>query len=62
MQPRIAKVAGILSGNCVPLDWFRESMDSYRIVVMNPDSKKVQYVPYETNPGFILYCRSRIRT
>jgi hypothetical protein len=30
-------------------------MDSYPIVVTNPDSKKVQSVPYDTNPGFVLY-------
>ncbi len=25
-------------------------MDSFRIVVTNPDSKKIRFVPYETNP------------
>ena len=31
---------------------FCESMDSYRIMTTNSDSKKVQFVPYDTNPGF----------
>ncbi len=39
------KVGGIVSGNCLPVD-------SFRIVTMNPDSKKVRFVPYETNPRF----------
>ncbi len=25
-------------------------LDLFRIVITNPDSKKVQFVPYETNP------------
>jgi hypothetical protein len=25
-------------------------MDSYRIVTTNPDSKKVWFAPYDTNP------------
>jgi hypothetical protein len=29
---------------------------------MNPDSKKVCFVPYETNPGFVSYRGSRILT
>ncbi len=37
-------------------------MDSYCIVVTNPDSKKVWSVPYETNPGFVSYRGSRILT
>jgi hypothetical protein len=37
-------------------------MDLYRIMTTNPDSKKVRFVPYDTNPGFISYCGSRILT
>ncbi len=37
-------------------------MDSYCIMVMNPESKKVWSVPYKTNPGFVSYHGSRIRT
>ncbi len=32
------------------VDSFRESMDSFCIVITNPDSKKIRFVPYETNP------------
>jgi hypothetical protein len=32
---------------------FCESMDLYRIVTTNPDFKKVCFLPYKTNPGFI---------
>ena len=46
----IVKVAGIVSGNCVPVDSFCESMDLYCFVVTIPDSKKVRFVPYNTNP------------
>jgi hypothetical protein len=42
------------------MDLFWESMDLYSIVVRNPDSIKVQSVPYETNPGFVSYRGSRI--
>jgi hypothetical protein len=35
-------------------------MDSYRIVTTNPDFKKVRFVPYEMNPGFVSYRGSRI--
>jgi len=35
-------------------------MDLYRIVVTDPDSKKVQSVPYDTNPGLVSYRGSRI--
>ncbi len=45
--------------------FFCESMDSYRIVTTNPDSKKVRFVPYDTNPanpGFISYRGSQILT
>jgi hypothetical protein len=31
------------------MDSFRESMVLFRFVVTNPDSKKVRFVPYETN-------------
>ena len=31
------------------VDLFRESMDSFCIVITNPDSKKVRFVPYKTN-------------
>ena len=44
------------------MDSFRESMDLYRIVTTNPDFKKVRFVPYETNPGFVSYRGSGIRT
>ncbi len=47
------------------MDSFRESMDSYRIVTANPDSKKVRFVPYNmnpANPGFVSYRGSRILT
>jgi hypothetical protein len=44
------------------MDLFRESMDSFRFVITNPDSKKVRFVPYETNPGFVSYRGSRILT
>jgi hypothetical protein len=47
------------------MDSFRESMDSYRIVTTNPDSKKIRFVPYDTNPanpGFVSYRGSRIPT
>jgi hypothetical protein len=44
------------------MDSFRESMDSYRNVSTNPDFKKVRFVPYDTNPGFVSYRGSRIRT
>jgi hypothetical protein len=29
-------------------------MDSFCIVIMNPDSEKVRFVPYKTNPD--LFC------
>ena len=32
------------------MDSFRESMDSFRIVVTNPDSKKIRFVSWLTNP------------
>ena len=32
------------------MDSFRESMDSFRIVVTNPDSKKICFVSWLTNP------------
>ncbi len=32
------------------MDLFCESMGSYCLVVTNPDSKKVQFVPYDMNP------------
>jgi hypothetical protein len=65
----IIKVAGIISGNCVPVDSFRESMDLYQFVVMNPDSKKVRFVPYNTNPDlfcivphkFLLFSKDSVR-
>ena len=44
------------------MDSFRESMDLYRIVITNPDSKKVRFVPYDMNPGFASYRGSRILT
>jgi hypothetical protein len=44
------------------MDSFRESIDSYRIVITNPDSKKVRFVPYEMNPGFVSYRGSQILT
>ncbi len=44
------------------MDLFRESMDLYRIVTTNPDSKKVRFVAYDTNPGFVLYRGSQILT
>jgi hypothetical protein len=56
------KVAGIVSGNHVPVDSFRESMDLYCIVTTNTDSRKVRFIPYDTNPGFVLYHGSQIRT
>jgi hypothetical protein len=31
------------------VDWFRQSMDSFRIVVTNPDSKKIHFVSWLTN-------------
>ncbi len=46
---RPLNVAGIVSGIRVPLDSFRKSLDSYWFVVTNPDSKKVRFVPYDTN-------------
>ncbi len=39
---------------------FRESMDSYCIVSMNPDFKKVWFLPYDMNLGFVSYHGSRI--
>jgi hypothetical protein len=36
-----SKVAGIVSGNCVPVDSFHKSLDLYQFVVTNSDSKKV---------------------
>ncbi len=47
---------------CKSMDLFCESMDWYHIMVMNPDSKKVQSVPYKMNPGFLSYRGSRILT
>ena len=47
------------------MDSFRESMDSYRIVTTNPDSKKIWFIPYDTNPanpGFVLFRGSWILT
>jgi hypothetical protein len=44
------------------MDLFCKSMDSYGIVVTNPDSKKVRSVPYDMNPGFVSYRGSRILT
>ncbi len=44
------------------MDLYRESMDSYRIVTTNPDFKKVCFVPYEMNPGFVSYRGSQILT
>jgi hypothetical protein len=35
---------------------------SHDIVVTNPDTKKVWSVPYNTNPGFVLYCGSQMQT
>ena len=37
-------------------------MDSYRIVTTNPDSQKIKFVPYDTNPGFVSYRGSQILT
>jgi endonuclease III len=34
------------------MDLFRESMDLYRIEIMNPNCKKVWLVPYKTNQDF----------
>jgi hypothetical protein len=56
------KVEGFVLGNRVPMDLFCKSMDLYRIVTTNLESKKVWSVPYKTNPGFVSYCGSRIRT
>ena len=42
------------------MDSFRESMESYRFVTTNPDFKMVRFVPYDTNPGFVLYRGSQI--
>ncbi len=39
-----------------------KNMDSSCIMVTNPDSKKVQSVPYKTNPEFVLYCRLQIQS
>jgi hypothetical protein len=47
------KDAGIILEILKNMDSFSKSMDSYRIVVTNPDSKKVWSVPYKTNPGFV---------
>jgi hypothetical protein len=44
------------------MDLFRESMDSYRIMTTNPDFKKIRFVPYKTNPGFVSYRGSQILT
>ncbi len=47
------------------MDSFCESIDSYRIMTTNPDSKKIQFVPYDTNPenpGFVRYLGSQILT
>jgi hypothetical protein len=44
----MAKVAGIISGNSVPLDLFYESMDSYQLV--------------DHESGFVLYRGSQILT
>ncbi len=47
------------------MDWFRESIDSHHIVTTNHDSKKILFVPYNTNPanpGFISFRESRILT
>ncbi len=44
------------------MDSFCESMDSFRFVITNPDSKKTRFVPYETNPGFVSYRGSQILT
>ncbi len=44
------------------MDSFRKSMDLFRFVITMPDSKKVCFVPYETNPGFVSYCGSLILT
>jgi hypothetical protein len=35
--------------------WIRFANAWIRIVVTNPDSKKVPSIPYDTNPGFVLY-------
>ncbi len=37
-------------------------MDLCRFVITNPDSKKVRFVLYETNPGFVSYRGSQILT
>jgi hypothetical protein len=37
-------------------------LNLYRIVTTNPDFKKVCFVPYKTNPGFVSYRGSRILT
>jgi len=44
------------------MDLFCKSMDLYPIMVTNPDSKKVPPVPYDMNPGFVLYRGSQILT
>jgi hypothetical protein len=44
------------------MDSFCESMDSFCFVITNPDSKKVRFVPYKMNPGFVSYRGSRILT
>ncbi len=44
----MAKVAGIISGNSVPVDWFYESMDSYQLV--------------DHESGFVSYRGSQILT
>ncbi len=35
-------------------------MDLYRIVITNPDSNKVQFVPYETSPDFKRFVSNRL--
>jgi hypothetical protein len=51
---------GIVSGNCVPVDLSLECMDSYRMVVTNPDSKKVRIriwflLSWITNPDLKIH-------
>jgi hypothetical protein len=42
--------------------WIRFANPWIRFVITNPDSKKVYFVPYKTNPGFVSYRGSRILT
>jgi hypothetical protein len=58
----IYKVAGIVSGNRVPVDSSRKSIDLYGIMVTKPESKEVRSVALKNKSRFGSYRGSQIQT